>query len=349
MPAKRCLLVALFSLLVATSCDQDDGLLGPGSIDPDVAAAAATITAGDMFRLIAHLASDEMAGRDTPSPGLEAAAGYVADEFAALGLQPGATTGTFIQRFPIEVEMLDTETGQTAIFTAAVPNVVAILPGSHPVLRDTYVVFSAHMDHIGVGTADASGDSIYNGADDDASGTAALIEVAEAFASLETAPSRSIIFLAVSGEEKGLLGSRYYVDHPTVPIESIVADVNADMISRNSPDSIAVMGQEYSSLGRLLRRVVTNHPEVQLFVAGDLWPGEDLFFGSDHFSFVRKGIPALWFFAGTHEDYHELSDEVETINTDKAARVARLIFFTMHEIANAAEAPTWTDTSFFDP
>jgi Zn-dependent M28 family amino/carboxypeptidase len=302
-----------------------------------------------MFGLIAHLASDEMAGRDTPSPGLEAAAGYVAGEFAALGLRPGGTTGTFIQRFPIEVEVLDIETGQTAIVTAGAPNVVAILPGSHSVLRDTYVVFSAHMDHIGVGTADASGDSIYNGADDDASGTAALIEVAEAFASLETAPSRSLMFLAVSGEEKGLLGSGYYADHPTVPIGSIVANVNADMISRNSPDSIAVIGQEYSSLGRLLRRVVNNHPEVQLFVTGDLWPEENLFFRSDHFSFVRNGIPALWFFAGTHEDYHELSDEVETIDTDKAARVARLIFLTVHEIANAAEAPTWTDTSFFEP
>jgi Zn-dependent M28 family amino/carboxypeptidase len=349
MPAKSCLLVAFFFLSVATSCDQDDGPLGPSSVDPNVAAATATITAGDMFRLIAHLASDEMAGRDTPSPGLEVAAGYVAGEFAALGLRPGGATGTFTQRFPIEVEVLDTETGQTAVVTAGAPNVVAILPGSHPVLRDTYVVFSAHMDHLGVGTADASGDSIYNGADDDASGTAALIEVAEAFASLETAPSRSLIFLAVSGEEKGLLGSSYYADHPTVPIGSIVADINADMISRNSPDSIAVIGQEYSSLGRLLRRVVANHPELQLFAAGDLWPEDNLFFRSDHFSFVRKEIPALWFFAGTHEDYHELSDEVETIDADKAARVARLIFLTMYEIANAAEAPTWTDTSFLEP
>ena len=347
MPAKRCLLAPLVVFLVATSCDQDDGPLGPGSVDPNVTAAAATITAGDMFRLIAHLASDEMGGRDTTSPGLEAAASYLAGAFADLGLRPGATS--FVQRFPIEVEAFDAETGQTAMVTAGAPNVVAILPGSHPVLRDTYVVFSAHMDHLGVGTADASGDSIYNGADDDASGTAALIEVAEAFASLEFAPSRSLIFLAVSGEEKGLLGSRYFADHPTVPIGSIVADVNADMISRNSPDSIAVIGQEYSSLGRILRRVVAGHPEVHLVVAGDLWSEENLFFRSDHFSFVRKEIPALWFFAGTHEDYHELSDEVETIDADKAARVARLIFFTVHEIANAVQTPSWIDTSFLDP
>jgi Zn-dependent M28 family amino/carboxypeptidase len=347
MSAKRCLLIPLLVFLVATSCDQDDGPFGPGVVDPNVAAAAAaTITSNDMFQLITHLASDQMAGRNTPSPGLEAAAQYVTGSFADLGLRPGATS--FIQRYPIEVEVFDAEIGQNVIVTAGAPNVVAILPGSHPTLRDTYVVFSAHMDHLGVGTADANGDSIYNGADDDASGTAALIEVAEAFASLETAPLRSLIFLAVSGEEKGLLGSRYYADHPTVPIGSIVADVNADMISRNSPDSIAVIGQEYSSLGPLIRRVVNRHPEVQLIVTGDLWPEENLFFRSDHFSFVRNGIPALWFFGGTHADYHELSDEVDRIDADKAARVARLIFFTIYEIANDTDAPTWTDTGFLD-
>src|SRR5690606_27245896 len=102
------------------------------------------------------------------------------------------------------------------------PNVVAVLPGSDPVLKNEYVVFSAHFDHVGVGQPDASGDSIYNGADDNASGTTGLLEVAEAFASLSEAPARSLVFLAVSGEEKGLLGSRYYSDHPTLPIEQTV-------------------------------------------------------------------------------------------------------------------------------
>jgi len=345
MPTKRFLLTALIVLLAASSCDQDDAPLGPDNFDPNVAtAAAATITPDDMYQLIALLASDQMAGGDTPSPGLDAATQYVAGEFAELGLRPGVTS--FIQRYPIDLEVFDAETGRTAVVSVGAPNVVAILPGSHPVLRETYVIFSAHIDHIGVGTADAAGDSIYNGADDDASGTASLIEVAEAFASLETAPSRSLIFLAVSGEEKGLLGSSHYADHPTVPIESIVADVNADMISRNSPDSIAVIGQEFSSLGPLIRRVADNHPEVGLIVTGDLWPEERLFFRSDHFSFVRNGIPALWFFGGTHEDYHELSDEVDVIDADKAARVARLIFFTIYSIANATDAPTWTDANF---
>ncbi|MGI9190420.1 MAG: M20/M25/M40 family metallo-hydrolase, partial [Longimicrobiaceae bacterium] len=220
------------------------------------------------------------------------------------------------------------------------PNVAAVLRGSDPELRDSYVVFSAHMDHVGVGRPDASGDSIYNGADDDASGTAALLEVAQAFAALPQPPARSLLFLAVSGEEKGLLGSRWFSDHPTVPLEGIVANVNVDMIGRNSPDSIVVIGMDYSSLGPLVKRVAAERP-VGLTVSDDLWPEERFFFRSDHFNFARKEIPALFFFAGVHDDYHRPSDEVDKIDTDKAARVARLIFYTAYELAEARERPVW--------
>lgn len=223
------------------------------------------------------------------------------------------------------------------------PNVVAVLPGSDPVLKNEYVVFSAHFDHVGVGQPDASGDSIYNGADDNASGTTGLLEVAEAFASLSEAPARSLVFLAVSGEEKGLLGSRYYSDHPTLPIEQTVANINVDMIGRNAPDSIVVIGQEYSSLGPLVREVAAAHPELGLTVARDLWPEQRFFFRSDHFNFARKDIPALFFFAGVHEDYHRPSDEVENIDLDKTTRVARLIFYTAYEIANRPTPPQWTE------
>src|SRR5690606_11898205 len=129
-------------------------------------------------------------------------------------------------------------------------------------------------DHVGIGRPDASGDSIYNGADDNASGTAALLEVAEAFASLPEAPARSLLFLAVSGEEKGLLGSQYFSDHPTVPIEQMVANINVDMIGRKAPDSIVVIGQEYSSLGPLVREVAAERPELGLVVSEDIWPEE---------------------------------------------------------------------------
>jgi Zn-dependent M28 family amino/carboxypeptidase len=223
------------------------------------------------------------------------------------------------------------------------PNVIGILPGSDPELRDSYVVFSAHFDHVGVGRPDAAGDSIYNGADDNASGTSGLLEVARAFASLPKAPARSLVFLAVSGEEKGLLGSEYYSDHPTVPLEKIVANINVDMIGRNAADSIVVIGQEYSTLGPLVQEVAAAHPELGLTVAQDIWPEQRFFFRSDHYNFARKDIPALFFFAGVHEDYHRPSDHVEKIDTDKTARVARLIFYTAYEIANRSTAPAWSE------
>ncbi|HJR54286.1 MAG TPA: M28 family peptidase [Gemmatimonadota bacterium] len=226
---------------------------------------------------------------------------------------------------------------------ATAPNVVAVLRGSDPELADTYVVFSAHMDHVGIGTANAAGDSIYNGADDDASGTAALVEMAGAFSTLEEAPRRSLVFLNVSGEEKGLLGSRWFTEHPTVPVDGIVANVNMDMIARNAPDSIVVIGQQYSSLGPLVQEVAAEHPELGLTVSEDLWPEERFFFRSDHFNFARLEIPALFFFAGVHEDYHQPSDELAKLDLDKAARVARLAFWTAYAIADSPTAPTWTE------
>jgi Zn-dependent M28 family amino/carboxypeptidase len=198
------------------------------------------------------------------------------------------------------------------------------------------------MDHVGVGAPDATGDSIYNGADDDASGTSAVLEIAEALASAGQAPARSVLFLLVSGEEKGLLGSRYYSDHPTVPLANVVANVNIDMIARNAPDTVVAIGQEYSSLGPLMHELVRAHPELQLTASHDLWPQERFFFRSDHFNFARKEIPAIFFFSGVHEDYHRPSDEVEKINADKAARIARLAYYLAREIATRGEPPKWT-------
>jgi len=221
------------------------------------------------------------------------------------------------------------------------PNTVGILEGSDPVLRGEYVVFSGHMDHLGVGRPDAAGDSIYNGADDDASGTVAVVELAEAFAILDPAPKRSLLFLAVSGEEKGLWGSTYFVDFPPVPLDSMVADLNADMIARNWPDSIVVIGKEHSDLGKTLARVAEAHPELNMVPMDDIWPDEDFYSRSDHINFARKGIPILFFFNGTHDDYHQPGDELESIDAEKAARVTRLLFYLGLEVANAPERPKW--------
>lgn len=222
------------------------------------------------------------------------------------------------------------------------PNVVAMLPGSDARLKNTYIVLSAHFDHVGVGAPDVTGDSIYNGADDNASGTSALLEVAQAFAALPEPPARSVLFLAVSGEEKGLLGSEHFTNEPTVPLDSIVANVNMDMIGRNAPDTIIGIGQEYSTFAGLLDEVLAEHPDIGLTVIRDPYPEERLFFRSDQLNFVRQDIPALFLFAGLHDDYHKPSDELPLIDADKAARVSRLVFYVTEEIANDAEPPAWT-------
>jgi Zn-dependent M28 family amino/carboxypeptidase len=253
---------------------------------------------------------------------------YVAREFEAFGLEPAFESG-YIQTY---------STGAAA----AAPNVAAVLRGSDPTLRDTYVVFSAHMDHVGTGPADATGDTIYNGADDDASGTAAVIEIAEAFSRLDPAPARSVIFLTVSGEEGGLWGSQAFVEDGGIPARSMAANVNIDMIGRNASDSVVAIGLRYSDMGERIRGLAVAHPDLGLTVVDDLWPDERFFFRSDHYNFASAGVPAIFLFAGTHEDYHMPSDEVDLIDADKIARIARLAFRLGLDIASDPVEPQWT-------
>jgi len=226
------------------------------------------------------------------------------------------------------------------------PNVVGILDGSDPELKEEYVVFSGHMDHVGIGAPDENGDSIFNGADADASGTIAVVEIAEAMVSLPSPPKRSMIFLLVSGEEKGLWGSEWFADNPTVPIEQLVADLNTDMVGRNWTDTIVAIGKEHSDLGETLNRVNGDHPELRMTAIDDVWPEERFYFRSDHYNFARKGVPILFFFNGTHDDYHGRDDEPDRIDAEKAARIARLVFFLGVDIGNAAERPKWNPESY---
>ena len=304
------------------------------TVDP-LEAAVATINAEDYARRIGVLAHDSMAGRRTPSPGLEAAAAWIASEFRSMGLRGGAADGGYIQRY----DLPNGEEGDA-------PNVVAVLEGSDPTLRDEYVVYSAHMDHVGVRTPDEAGDSIWNGADDNASGTTAVLEVAEAMAALPEAPRRSIMFVLVSGEERGLWGSANFADNPPVPAERMVANLNADMVGRNWPDTIVAIGKEHSDLGETLERVNALHPELGMTAIDDLWPEENFYRRSDHYNFARKGVPILFFFNGTHEDYHGRDDEVDRIDNDKAARIARLLFYLGYEVAEADARPQWNPDSY---
>jgi hypothetical protein len=224
-------------------------------------------------------------------------------------------------------------------------NTVGWLEGSDPDLKDEYVVFSAHMDHVGVGRP-VAGDSIYNGADDNASGTAAVIELAQAFAETAPRPRRSMIFLLVSGEEKGLWGSRWYADNPTFPIESTVANINIDMIGRNWTDSVVAIGKEESTLGASVERVAADHPELGVEVVDDQWPDERFYYRSDHYNFARQGVPILFFFTGTHEDYHRPSDEPERIGYEKMTRITRLLYYLGLDVANAPEKPEWDEAAY---
>lgn len=244
---------------------------------------------------------------------------------------------------PIELTL---EIHGNVVSRVSAPNVVGILEGSDPELKNEYLIFSAHMDHVGVGRPDARGDSIYNGADDNASGTAAVVELAEAFSQLVPRPQRSLIFLTVSGEEMGLWGSDHFTSHPPVPLSAVVADLNADMIGRNWKDTIVVIGKEHSDLGQTLARVVARHPELGLAAVDDLWPEERFFFRSDHFNFARRGVPALFFFNGVHEDYHQPGDEPQKIDAEKASRVIKLMFYLGLEVANAPQRPQWNPESY---
>jgi hypothetical protein len=239
------------------------------------------------------------------------------------------------------------------------PNVAAILVGSDPKLKDEYVVLSAHLDHVGVGKP-INGESIYNGAMDDASGIATILEVARMLKQANARPKRSLIFLAVTGEEKGLQGSRYFSTHPTVSGKSIVADVNLDMfLPLHRLEYLEVQGLDESTLGDDIRAV---GEQAGIKIQADKEPQRNLFIRSDQYSFIRQGVPALAFKFGylpgspeekLHKDwltnrYHAPSDDLnQPVDKAAAARFNEVILHLTERVANAPERPKWKPDSFF--
>jgi Zn-dependent M28 family amino/carboxypeptidase len=295
---------------------------------------------------------EQESGTDTtPVPGFV----EIRDQTAAraLGIDPAALRATERRSARrLEGITVTLHVRERVVSATSAPNVIGILEGSDPKLRNEYVFFTAHMDHLGVASSRnpacqaRGGDSICNGADDDASGTAAVIENAEAFSQLIPHPARSLVFMTVSGEEKGLWGSEYFTAHPTVPLSAVVADLNADMVGRNWKDTIAVIGKEQSDLGATLDRVARAHPELHITPIGDIWPSENFYSRSDHYNFARRGVPILFFFNGTHADYHMVSDEVSKIDAEKESRIVRLVFYVGLEIATATARPRWDPASY---
>jgi len=242
------------------------------------------------------------------------------------------------------------------------PNVVAVLPGSDPVLRNEYIVYSAHLDHLGVGEA-VKGDNIYNGALDNAAGSAALLEVASAFAGLPTAPPRSMLFLAVTGEEQGLLGSDYFVHYPTAPLESIVANVNLDSPLLLYPlQDVVAFGSEHSTLREAVESATRR---LGLKVSPDPMPEQVFFVRSDQYSFVRKGVPAVYLEVGWRTEkgdqggkdqanewlrtrYHSPQDDMgQPIDFGAGVTLAQVNFLIGYLVATQQPRPAWNPGDFF--
>jgi hypothetical protein len=243
-----------------------------------------------------------------------------------------------------------------------VPNVIGRIPGSDPTRATEHVVYTAHLDHDGVG-APVDGDSIYNGAYDNAAGIAALIEVARAFATRPRRPARSILLVATAAEERGLLGATYFAAKPTVPLQSIVANLNMDgnlMVFR--PRNIVAMGAEHSSLGDVARDAAA---QVGFGLVTELMPEQAFFIRSDQYPFVKKGIPALFFTIGTESAdsgvdgmavltrwlgsiYHTPKDDMDQpMDLEAGAQYARVAYLVGNAVAEAPDRPAWRPGDFF--
>jgi hypothetical protein len=239
-------------------------------------------------------------------------------------------------------------------------NVVAFLEGSDPELKDEVVVLSAHYDHVGVGRPDSTGDAIYNGADDDGSGTVGVLHAAQALVAAKKAgagPKRSVLFLHVTGEEKGLLGSRYYSDHPIYEVENTVANLNVDMIGRRDyehpedPNYVYVIGGSIISSGLDSLMNDANAMSVNITLSdryNDLEDPNQFYRRSDHWNFGRLGVPFVFFFNGVHDDYHRPSDEVDKIDFEALTKRTQLIYMTTANVANTAERPEVDNQEFIE-
>ena len=286
---------------------------------------------------IGHLASDRLEGRGTGTPGNDSAAAFIARRFAALKLRP--LTADYAQPF-VARPLAAVHGAQPAELHTQ--NVVALLPGRDPSVREQFVVVGAHFDHLGRSTQGALDpnrkDAIRNGADDNASGTAAVLELARLFT--RTPPRRSLVFVAFSGEELGLLGSQYFVEHSPVAMDSVVAMVNFDMVGRLREDKLIVYGVSTAvELRNVLDSANTGaagppsqspwQTPLRITALGDG------FGPSDHSSFYAHNIPVLHFFTDLHEDYHSATDDVKRINAVGEAHVVDVAEGVIRRIADA--------------
>ena len=277
--------------------------------------ALSSITSVDLRRHAERLADDTLEGREAGSRGGQAAGHYLGREFQRHGLAGGASAKSYYQTFGAQYR-----------------NILGMLEGSDSQLKNEVILVGAHYDHVGYGNAQNSyGPTgyIHNGADDNASGVAGLLEIVEAFSRLENRPKRSLVFALWDGEEKGLLGSEHWAAHPTVPLERIKLAVNLDMIGRLGNNRIETYGIR-SSYG--IRRFVSLSNAATDLPFDFSWTMRD---DSDHYSFYKRNVPVLMFHTGLHSDYHRPSDDVEKLDFAGMERITRMLFNLVQELGDA--------------
>ena len=303
---------------------------------------AATITAKDLGTHLFTYASDEFEGRNTGEPGQKKAIAYLKNFYVSEGIVSPLGGGDYFQEVPAEWINKNTRRGK---FKDS-ENVVAFIKGTEK--PEEIVVISAHLDHEGIKNGE-----IYNGADDDGSGTVAILEIAQAFqmaAKAGKGPKRSVLFLHVTGEEKGLLGSQYYTDvDPIFPLANTVANLNIDMVGRIDPkregdrNYIYLIGSDKLSteLHELSEEVNEKYTKVELdYTYNDENDPNRFYYRSDHYNFAKNNIPIIFYFNGTHADYHKPGDTPDKINYDLLENRSRLVFYTAWELANRANRIT---------
>ena len=304
-----------------------------------------TVRADVLRNHLAYLASDELAGRATPSAGLDAAADYIASQFRAAGLKP--VDGKYFQEAP------DSRLNREGLPT--VKNVIGVLAGTDPELRDTYVLITAHYDHVGI-RDNAEGDKIFNGANDNGSGTVGVIAIAQALGASGFKPKRTVVFMTFFGEERGLVGSRFYGENPVFPLERTVAMLNLEMIGRTKKYSAAsrgertiedwtgrlgVTGYDYSDMGA---RLAISCKKGGIEIVNDEAGSDPFFLRSDNRALALKGIPAHTVSVGYIDpEYHKANDHWETINYENMAKVVNALVYATMDLANDPVAPKWNE------
>lgn len=296
-----------------------------------------TISSDELKTHLYIVASDENQGRDTGSEGQKSAGKYLISQYEKNGISYPKEGNGWYQKVPSEF--------MARGFAPKLPdseNIWAFIEGTDK--KDEIVVVSAHYDHVGMKNGE-----VYNGADDDGSGTVALLEIAQAFKQAEKdgfKPKRSILFLHVTGEEHGLHGSRYYSLNPLFPLDKTVADINIDMIGRrdtlhpNTNNYVYVIGSDRlsSELHTINEEMNNKYTKMELdYKYNDRNDPERIYYRSDHYNFAKHGVPAIFFFNGIHADYHMPTDTPDKIEYDALAKRAQLAFLVAWELANRTE------------